>query len=212
MKKIIKKNVDNKLPIYKLTSKKKVLEYYDDWTNNAQFNQDMVDWKYTAPRETVSVLKKYVFNKNSKILDAGCGTGLVGIELKKYGYSNIEGIDFSQNMLDLVPQNIYKKIEKIDLNKALKFKDNIYDVIMCVGTFTYGHVKPQCLDELIRLTKNKGFICFTVNEGIYEEYGFDNKIKELSNNNLWNVKEFFKSDYIVNKDVNAWLCLSEITK
>ena len=26
------------------------------------------------------------------------------------------------------------------------------------------------------------------------------------------VKEFSKSDYIVNKDVNAWLCLSEITK
>ena len=49
MKKTIKKNIDNKLPIYKLTSKKKVLEYYDDWTNNSQFNQDMVDWKYTAP-------------------------------------------------------------------------------------------------------------------------------------------------------------------
>ena len=62
----------------------------------------MVDWNYTAPQETVSVMKKYVFNKNSKILDAGCGTGLVGIELKKYGYTNIEGVDFSQNMLILL--------------------------------------------------------------------------------------------------------------
>jgi len=145
-------------------------------------------------------------------LDAGCGTGLVGIELKKCGYSNIEGIDFSQNMLDLIPKSIYKKIEKVDLNKPLKFETNMYDVVMCVGTFTYGHVKPQALDELIRITKNKGLICFTINEGIYEEYGFDNKIKELSDNKLWNVKEFFKSNYIVNKDVNAWLCLSEITK
>ena len=152
----------------------------------------MVDWNYTAPKETVSILKKYVFNKNSKILDAGCGTGLVGIELKKYGYSNIEGVDFSQNMLDLVPQGIYKKTEKVDLNKPLKFKTNMYDVIMCVGTFTYGHVKPQALDELIRITKNNGFICFTINEGIYEECGFDNKIKELSNNKSWDVKEFFK--------------------
>ena len=83
---------------------------------------------------------------------------------------------------------------------------------MCVGTFTYGHVKSQALDELIRIIKNRGLICFTINEGIYEEYGFDNKIKELSNNNSWNVKEFFKSDYIVSKNVNAWLCLSEITK
>ena len=208
----MKKDVDNKLDIYKLTTSEELLKYYHNWTKKNKYNQDMVNWKYTAPQETVSVLKKYALNKNCKILDAGCGTGLVGIELKKCGYSNIEGVDFSQNMLDLVPQDIYKKIEKIDLNKFLKFKDDTYDVVMCVGTFTYGHVKPQALDELIRITKNKGLICFTINEGIYEEYGFDNKIKELSNNKLWNVKEFFKSDYIVNKDVNAWLCLSEITK
>ena len=208
----MKKDVINKLDIYKLKTSKELLKYYQDWTENNKYNKDMVDWKYTAPRETVSVLKKYVFNKNSKILDAGCGTGLVGIELKKYGYTNIEGVDFSQNMLDLVPQGIYKKIEKIDLNKPLKFKDNMYDVLMCVGTFTYGHVKPKALDELIRITKNRGLICFTINEGIYEEYGFDKKIKELSDRKSWYIKEFFKSDYITTKDVEAWLCLAEITK
>jgi len=208
----MKKDVDNKLDIYKLTTSEELLKYYQDWTKKNKYNQDMVNWKYTAPQETVLVLKKYALNNKYKILDAGCGTGLVGIELKKCGYSNIDGVDFSQNMLDLIPQGIYKKIEKVDLNKPLKFKTNMYDVVMCVGTFTYGHVKPQALDELIRITKNGGLICFTINEGIYEEYGFDNKIKELTNNKLWNVKEFFKSDYIVNKDVNAWLCLSEITK
>jgi predicted TPR repeat methyltransferase len=208
----MRKDVDNKLDIYKLTTSEELLKYYQDWTKKNKYNQDMVNWKYTAPQETVLVLKKYALNNKCKILDAGCGTGLVGIELKKCGYSNIDGVDFSQNMLDLIPQGIYKKIEKVDLNKPLKFKPNMYDVVMCVGTFTYGHVKPQALDELIRITKNGGLICFTINEGIYEEYGFDNKIKELTNNKLWNVKEFFKSDYIVNKDVNAWLCLSEITK
>ena len=208
----MRKDVDNKLDIYKLTTSEELLKYYQDWTKKNKYNQDMINWKYTAPQETVLVLKKYALNNKYKILDAGCGTGLVGIELKKCGYSNIDGVDFSQNMLDLIPQGIYKKIEKVDLNKPLKFKPNMYDVIMCVGTFTYGHVKPQALDELIRITKNGGLICFTINEGIYEEYGFDNKIKELTNNKLWNVKEFFKSDYIVNKDVNAWLCLSEITK
>ena len=208
----MKKDTSNKLDIYKLKTSEELLKYYKDWADNNKYNKDMVVWNYTAPQETVSILKKYVFNKNSKILDAGCGTGLVGIELKKYGYSNIEGVDFSQSMLDLVPQGIYKKIEKIDLNKPLKFKDNMYDVLMCVGTFTYGHVKPKTLDELIRITKNRGLICFTVNEGIYEEYGFDKKIKELSDNKTWNVKEFFKSDYITNKDVEAWLCLAEIIK
>ena len=208
----MKKDTNNKLDIYKLKTSEELLKYYQDWTDNDKYNKDMVDWNYIAPQETVFILKKYVFNKNYKILDAGCGTGLVGIELKKYGYSNIEGVDFSQSMLDLVPQDVYKKIEKVDLNKHLKFKNNTYDVIMCVGTFTYGHVKPHALDELIRITKNKGFICFTINEGIYEEYGFDNKIKELSNNKSWDVKEFFKSDYITTKNVDAWLCLAEITK
>ena len=206
----MKKDIANKLDIYKLKTPEELLKYYQDWTNNNKYNKDMVDWNYTAPQETVSVLKKYALKKNSKILDAGCGTGLVGIELKKYGYSNIDGVDFSQNMLNLVPQGIYKKIEKVDLNKLLKFKNNTYDVVMCVGTFTYGHVMPKALDELIRITKNKGLICFTINEGIYEEYGFDNKIKELSSNKSWNVKEFFKSDYITNKKVEAWLCLAKV--
>jgi ubiquinone/menaquinone biosynthesis C-methylase UbiE len=208
----MKKEVISKLDIYKIKKPEELLKYYQDWTDNNKYNKDMVDWNYTAPQETVSVLRKYALDKNSKILDAGCGTGLVGIELKKYDYSNIEGVDFSQSMLDLIPQNIYKKIEKIDLNKPLKFKNNIYDVVMCVGTFTYGHVKPHALDEIIRITKNKGLICFTINEGIYEEYGFDKKIKELTKNKLWNIKEFFKSNYITNKDVEAWLCLAEIIK
>jgi len=208
----MKKDVINKLDIYKLKTSEELLKYYQDWTDKNKYNKDMVDWNYTAPQETVSVLKKYIFNKNCKILDAGCGTGLVGIELKKCGYSNIEGVDFSQNMLDLIPKGIYKKIEKVDLNKPLKFETNMYDVVMCVGTFTYGHVKPQALGELIRITKNKGLICFTINEGIYEKYGFDKKIKELSDKGFWSMKEFFKSDYIASKDVNAWLGIAEVIK
>ena len=204
--------VDEKLDIYKITKSEELLKYYQDWTKKDKYNRDMIDLNYVAPKETVSVLKKYTLSNNCKILDAGCGTGLVVIELKKNGYSNIDGVDFSQDMLDLVPKKSYKKIEKIDLNKSLKFNTNVYDAIICVGTFTYGHVKPHALDELIRIIKNKGLICFTVNEGIYEKYGFDNKIKELTNSKLWNIKEFFKSKYIVNKNVSAWLCLAEIIK
>ena len=209
MKKTIKKNIDNKLPIYKLTSKKKVLEYYDDWTNNSQFNQDMVDWKYTAPSNAAQLLHKYSSNKDIQILDAGCGSGLVGMELAKKGYINITGADFSQNMMDLIPKNIYKSLKLIDLNETLFYKENSFDAIICVGTFTYGHVKAHALDEFLRITKNNGLICFTVNEGIYSKYKFDKKITELSKNNYWEMLELSKSSYIVNKDVEAWLCLAK---
>ena len=200
----MKKEVDDKLDIYKITESEELLKYYQNWTKENQYNQDMIDLNYVAPKETVLVLKKYNLDKNCKILDAGCGTGLVGIELKKCGFTNIDGVDFSQDMLDLIPTDIYKKIEKIDLNKPLEFKTDVYDAVMCVGTFTYGHVKPHALNELIRIIKNGGLICFTINEGIYEKYGFDIKIKELTNNKFWNIKKFFKSNYIVNKNVNAW--------
>ena len=68
------------------------------------------------------------------------------------------------------------------------------------------------MDEFLRITKKGGLICFTINEGIYEEYGFDKKIKQLKNENKWKEIEFFKSDYIASKDVNAWLGLYEVTK
>ena len=98
------------------------------------------------------------------------------------------------------------------MNKPININDNSYDAVMCVGTFTFGHVKPHALDEFIRITKNNGFICFTINEGIHEKYGFDKKIKQLSNENLWKKIDFFKSDYIASKDVNAWLGIYKVNK
>ena len=206
------KDVGNKIPIYKLKTTDEVMRYYDDWGVKNKYDQDMVDWKYSGPKETVEVFKKYAKDKEIKIYDAGCGTGLVGVELKKFGYKYYDGADLSQKLLDLVPSGLYQKLTKVDLNKAIEIQDNMYDAVMCVGTFTFGYVKPHALNEFVRITKNKGFICFTINEGIYEEYGFDKKIEELKNQKFWNIKEFFKSDYIKSKDVNAWLCLAEITK
>ena len=73
------KEVDEKLDIYKITKSEELLKYYQDWTKKNKYNQDMVDLNYVAPKETVAVLKKYALDSNCKILDAGCGTGLVGI-------------------------------------------------------------------------------------------------------------------------------------
>ena len=206
------KDVGNKIPIYKLKTTDEVMKYYDEWGIKNKYDQDMVDWDYTGPKETVEVFKKYAKDKNIKIYDAGCGTGLVGVELKKFGYNYFDGADLSRKLLDLVPKGLYRNLSKVDLNKKIEIKDDNYDAVMCVGTFTFGHVKPNALDEFIRITKNKGFLCFTINEGIYEEYGFDKKINELKKNNSLNIKEFFKSDYIASKDVNAWLCLGEVIK
>ena len=204
------KDIGNKVPIYKLKTTKEVMDYYDEWGENDKYNKDMVDWNYTGPKETVNTFLKYEKNKDALIFDAGCGTGLVGLELKKFGFKNFHGADLSQKLLSTIPSNLYKKLFKSDLNQSINLEDNTYDAIFCVGTFTFGHVKPNALDEFIRITKKGGLICFTINEGIYKDYGFDKKIQELNKTNLWNEIEFFKSDYIASKDVNAWLGLYKV--
>ena len=206
------KDVGNKIPIYKLKTTNEVMRYYDEWGDKDKYNKDMVDWNYTGPKETAETFNKYEKNKDTLIFDAGCGTGLVGMELKKYSFKNFHGADLSQTLLDTVPKDLYQKLAKVDLNKPIEIENNFYGGVMCVGTFTFGHVKPNALDEFIRITKPGGLICFTINEGIYEEYGFDKKIISLNQNNKWKEIEFFKSDYIASKDVNAWLGLYRVTK
>ena len=205
-----KKNIDNKIPIYRLTSKKKIIEYYDKWVIKNKYNKDMIDWNYVAPKNSVDLFCKYAVSKKIKILDAGCGTGLVAIELIKKNFSNIIGVDFSTSMLELVPKNLYKFLDIVDLNKSLDFKNKSFDAVICVGTFTYGHVRANALNEFTRIVKKKGLICFTVNEGIYKKYKFDNKINELSKNKIWKVLDLFKSKYIVNKNVQSWLCIAKV--
>ena len=110
------KDTDNKIPIYKLTSKEKVLEYYTNWSEDNKYDQDMIDWNYIAPANSAKIFSKYTNDLSIKILDAGCGTGLVAKELKRLGFENIIGVDFSQDMLDLIPQHIYQRLDLVDLN------------------------------------------------------------------------------------------------
>ena len=64
-----KKDVGNKIPIYKLKTTDEVMEFYDDWGDKDKYNKDMVDWAYTGPKETVNTFKKYTKNKDILIND-----------------------------------------------------------------------------------------------------------------------------------------------
>ena len=122
------KDVGNKVPIYKLKKTDEVMKYYDEWGIENKYDQDMFDWNYTGPKETTEVFMKYQKNTEAKIYDAGCGTGLVGVELQKYGYKNFFGADLSKKLLDLVPKNLYQKLDQVDLNKNINEKKNLYSI------------------------------------------------------------------------------------
>ena len=204
------KDIGNKTPLHELKNSEEVMKYYDEWSKGQKYNQDMDLWEYSGPKETSRVLNKHQIDKNIKIFDAGCGSGLVGVELKVYGFSNFDGSDISKELLNQVPKGLYQNLTQSDLNKPIRIDNNHYDVVMCVGTFTFAHVKAHALDEFVRITKANGLLCFTINEAIYENQGFKKKLDELKNNNKIKEIEFFKSNYLASKDVNAWLGLYKV--
>ena len=199
---------EDKIDIYKIDNKNEMLEYYKNWSNN--YNKDMVDWNYVAPTRAIKLFVKYVVDKESFILDAGCGTGAVGKSLKELGYYNIDGLDFSQSMLNLVPIGIYNDLILANLNESLNIQLNKYDSVICVGTLTFGHVKPHSLLNIIKIIKPGGYFCFTINEGVYKKYKFDKTIFKFESDSIFKIKEKIFDDYIVNKQVKSWNFIVEI--
>ena len=204
------KDIGNKTPLHDLKNTDEVMKYYDEWAKSQKYNKDMDAWEYSGPKETAEVINKHQKNKNIKIFDAGCGSGLVGVELKKYGFINFDGSDISRELLNQVPKGLYQNLTQSDLNKPTNISNNSFDIVTCVCTFTFAHVKAHALDEFVRITKENGLICFTINEAIYENQGFKKKLEELKNSNKIEEIEFFKSNYLASKDVNAWLGLYKV--
>lgn len=93
---------------------------------------------------------------SKRILDAGAGTGLVGQHLKDLGYTNVDGLDISQEMLNIAhDKGIYKNLICAPLSekKIDQIQSGSYDALISSGTITVAHVKPPALDEIVRLVK-----------------------------------------------------------
>jgi ubiquinone/menaquinone biosynthesis C-methylase UbiE len=197
------------LDVYNVENEKELKDVYRKWA--IAYDHDNYDKLGTVSQPlSVQMFQIYVKNQDDRILDVGCGTGLVGMELAKAGFTNYDGIDISQEMLNIAKDKNYSGLFEGSLNTGLPFKDNEYDAILCVGVFTHGHVRADRLTELVRVVKSGGIICFTVNENVYSSYGFDTTILELDSNNIWRVLETKKNDYMLKKNVKAWYCVAEV--
>ena len=208
------KNTDNMHPTVfnalHTTNKVDLEDLYKVWAES--YDRDVVEViGYVGHSITTELLLKYVDNFKAKILDAGCGTGLVGEILHEKKYKNIVGIDFSQPMLNqALEKNVYQSLGLADLTEKFTFKDNTFDAIVCAGTFTCGHVGPEALLEMVRVTKTGGYISFTVRDQEWDLLPYEQTIKELEDKNLWRCMERLTTKYNLDEGVSCQLCLYEV--
>ncbi|RSL51054.1 hypothetical protein CEP54_011597 [Fusarium duplospermum] len=157
------------------------LATYDNWAGT--YNEDIGKEEYTAPEIASDYVVKHVGPQritSAVILDAGCGTGLVGQHLAKSGATHLDGIDLSPGMLQVARRTgIYRSLNVADLSQTLEIPSQSYDVVVCVGTLTQGHVGPGAFDEFVRVVKPGGFIVATVRESVWQKNGYEDKVKAL---------------------------------
>jgi ubiquinone/menaquinone biosynthesis C-methylase UbiE len=173
---------------YNLKNEDEARALYDEWAT--QYDKDLSSMDYMSPTATVDALVSALSSSPPTapftVLDAGCGTGLVGVALAAHKSLNqrvrviVDGLDLSQGMLDVARKTgTYRALEVADLTKRIDRDDGSYDAVLCVGTLTQGHVGPAVLGEFVRVVKKGGFVVATILDDIFVEGGYEKEIKRL---------------------------------
>jgi 2-polyprenyl-3-methyl-5-hydroxy-6-metoxy-1,4-benzoquinol methylase len=194
-----------------------LMNYYDKWANN--YDRDVQDEQYNGPEYIADYLSQFSKNINHhlavdpsnqhvSILDAGCGTGLVGLALHKKGYTHIDGFDLSNSMVTQARQTgAYQTLHgECDMLKEIPaYQDNQYDVIVCCGVFTTGHVPPIALKELIRITKQGGLVVSSTRKSYYDTTEFKTVCEQLQQTNHVKLIDYvMDAPYLAEEGAHYW--------
>ncbi len=164
---------------YGLRSDTESLALYRDWAST--YDRTMLDGlQYQSPRLIAERLAAWMPGRDGAVLDIGCGTGLAGRELAARGFAVIDGVDISPDMMAVArEQGGYRDLVCADLNARLALADSAYQGAICCGTFTSGHVRAHCLDEIMRVLAPGAPFAFTVKLEVWESFGFKDKLADL---------------------------------
>ncbi|KOR32064.1 ubiquinone/menaquinone biosynthesis protein [Achromatium sp. WMS3] len=185
-------------------------EFYQKWADT--YDEDVSNEEYTGPEYITNYFIDILQKENNqadnqlKILDAGCGTGLVGIVLDKKGYHNLDGCDLSEEMVEVAKQTgVYQTLNGgIDINNMKSFSDAQYDATISCGVFTLGHVPPTAIKELLRITKKDGLVVVSTRSSYYDSTDFQAVCDSLEQEGQVKILDHSTGPYIAEEDAHYW--------
>jgi len=170
--------------VYGARSPEEIGAIYDGWSES--YDADNLRKGFRLPGLAAGYVARHVPKEAGPVLDAGCGTGLVGEALWALGYRSIRGIDISEGMLNSAARlTMYEKLDLRDLSKPLPEEDGSVAATVCTGSFGPGHAPASALAELARVTRPGGAVVFNLVEGAWEDRGFPEAMEALSRAGRW---------------------------
>lgn len=164
---------------YALQSPQDNRALYGAWaeTYDTQFADNM---DYRLP-QIVALIFAETSDGKGPVLDVGAGTGLLVQSLPTRAMYEIDGLDISPQMLAVAAEKrLYRKEIVADLTADLPIADGVYGAVVSSGTFTHGHVGPDALDELLRVSRTGALFVLAINSAHYENRGFAEKFAALA--------------------------------
>jgi predicted TPR repeat methyltransferase len=165
------------------TDSSEVMRQYDEMSPT--YDETLLsEWGYRAPATAADLLARYV-GLQSTILDAGCGTGLTGVELQRVGFETIHGADISMPSLEnAASKGVYRSLVRANLLEPLPFSDNAFDAAICVGVLSYI-TGDLFFRELCRVIREGGILLLSHRTDLIAERSFDALLAEFDAEGLW---------------------------
>lgn len=193
---------------YSYENSKELARYYDD---SAKDYDDFVDSVgYILPRLVAENAAQYLRNSDT-VIDIGCGTGLLGIELNslKNGLY-IHGADVSSWMVLLAYEKQkangdrqYSKLYHCDIGEQNGIIKDHYSFMVSSGTFTTGHLNGSHLFKIMKLMKADSFAVFSVKSDHFDNSKFMDMLLGLKISGLIEIIDISEVDSYENSGYSA---------